>query len=90
MNTHPWKDEFPKEDGDFFYSGKLPTGEDFAGIVQVGVHPDNKERYCCVFIPPGWRGNKNQKAAVIFGAPDEWKGQFAGPSFGISCVEVSG
>ena len=81
-----WSENFPENDGDFFFSGKLPTGMDFVGIVQVGTHPNTNERYACVFIPPGWRGNKERAPFLTFGGPHEWKGQFSGPDFGLSCA----
>jgi len=84
---HQWSDEFPKRDGDFYYSGKLPNGREFVGIIQTGTSPDIGERFACVLIPPGWRGNKEQKAEVVFGKVEEWTGQFAGPEHGLNCVE---
>lgn len=84
---YEWTDEFPKRDGDFFYSGKLPTGEDFVGIVQISTHPTS-DRFACVYIPPGWRGTPERKPILVFGLPDEWTGQFAGPEFGLSCTTV--
>ena len=84
---YKWTKEFPKRDGDFFYSGKLPSGKDFVGIVQVITNTD-EQRYACVYIPMNWRGS-GEKAALVYGRPEDWTGEWSGPEFGLSCVEVT-
>ena len=81
-----WRKEFPKHDGDFFYSGKLPSGKAFVGIVQVSTHPQSG-RHACVYLPYGWRGDKAQEAEIVFGKPEEWEGEWSGPEYGLSCAE---
>ena len=84
---HEWRNEPPKEDGDFFYSGPLPRGENILAIVQVFTYPVSKDRMACVFIPPGWRGDMSRREPVVhFGKLDEWKGEWAGPEYGLCAV----
>lgn len=88
---YAWRDYAPGEDGDFYYYGKLPTGDQFVGIVQITTLPQTKQRWCCVLIPPGWRGDVDiKKPNIVHGSIDEWTGQWAGPEFGLSCATYMG
>lgn len=87
----PWQDNPPNENGDFFYYGPLPDGsENVLAIVQIVTHPETDRRTACLLIPPGWRGDAARRQPVIhFGTLDQWKGQWAGPEYGLCCVIVS-
>ena len=89
IRDYEWKSEFPKEDGEFYYSGKLPSGMVFVGVVQVYTDlSGDKEKHACVLIPPFWRGDVRRKLPdVVFGEKSKWSGMWAGPEFGLSsCV----
>jgi len=87
MQIYEWKNEAPKEDGDFFYTGPLPgQKEDVVLIAQVFTEPKSGNRMAVAFIPPGWRGDKKRQAIMHCGTLDKWKGQWAGPEFGLCCV----
>jgi hypothetical protein len=82
-----WLPDPPKNDGDFYFSGITPSGMDVVAIVQIFSHPTNGRRGAVMFIPPGWRGdNARVMAEVIQGSLEEWRGQWAGPEFGLNCV----
>lgn len=81
-----WNDQPPKEDGDFFYNGKTPEGDEIVAIVQITTDPKG-ERWCSVFLPPFWRGDRERiTAKVIFGELEKWRGQFSGPEHGLCCA----
>lgn len=92
LKKHEWNSEFPKEDGDFYYSGKLPSGMEFVGIVQVFTDlsvSEGQNRHACVLIPPFFRGDSSRKTAeFVHGPQSEWMGLWAGPDFGLSCCCV--
>ena len=88
MSDYEWKREKPKHDGDYFYSGPLPGGEQtVVAIVQVYTDPAGNTKRACLYIPPGWRGDKSRKYPYLYlGLLSEWKGEWAGPEYGLCCV----
>jgi hypothetical protein len=87
VSEYQWQDEPPKEDGDYFYTGKVPDGIDIVGIVQIFASPKHNKRMACIFIPPGWRGDTERKEPTVhFGEIEKWKGQWAGPEGGLCRV----
>lgn len=91
MEKYEWSAAAPREDGEFFYSGKLPSGMNYMGIVHVftDLNDVEKQRVACVFIPPFWRGNKERTTPTVEHAPiSKWEGEWAGPDHGLTCVEV--
>jgi len=89
---YKWHKELPNEDGEFFYQGLLPkSNETIVGIVSVSKDPTTQLRFAYIFIPLGWRGDKNRKASTLhFGELHEWSGKWAGPEFGLCCVDNIG
>jgi hypothetical protein len=87
MKNFRWSDIAPKNDGDFFYTGKTPGGEEeIVAIVQIVTSPSGK-RYGCLFIPQWWRDGKTRDMPVFYsGEIDKWKGMWSGPEFGLTCV----
>ena len=84
---YEWHDDPPKNNGDFFYSGNTPGGEDVLAIVQITLNPNDMQRWACLFIPPGWRGNMERKDQAFYVALlEEWKGQWSGPEHGLTMV----
>ena len=82
--SYPWHDDAPKDEGDFFYSGKTPEGREILAVVQVFVTADGVKQ-AGVFLPPNWRGLGGE-AILHFGKIEEWKGQWSGPEHGLCCV----
>jgi IS4 transposase len=83
-NKYTWSKTAPAEDGDFFYSGKLPkSDEEIVCIVQIVTIPRGK-RVGTVFLPPYWRGQMDRtEPSVYYGKLKEWDGEWAGPEFGL-------
>ena len=82
-----WRNEPPEEDGDFFYTGPLPDGNDVVLIVQTFTHPLTHERMALTVIPPGWRGDETiTQPKLHFGTLDQWRGKWSGPEFGLCCA----
>jgi hypothetical protein len=83
-----WKNNCPENDGDFFYSGKTPSGESIVGIVQIVTDPEG-QRWTVVYIPPYWRGDMKRHLPVChFDKIEKWTGQWSGPEFGLCCAEA--
>jgi len=81
-----WQEQSPEHDGDFFYSGKTPSGEEILAIVQITTDPKGV-RWCSIFFPAFWRGQLGRTYPEIhFGELYKWKGKWAGPQFGLCCV----
>ncbi len=87
-NKYEWHNDAPAENGDFFYCGTLPDGgKRVVAIVQIATNPETKMRMASLMIPPGWRGDESRRVPVVhFGALDQWKGQWAGPEYGLCCA----
>lgn len=86
----PWERTPPDNDGEFFYTGKLPNGMEYVGIVYIvtDLGDSEKRRIACVFIPPFWGGDKDRLLPTVVHAPlRDWTGEWAGPRYGLSCVE---
>ncbi len=88
MNNYEWQKTAPKLDGDFFYNGPTPSGEEIVGI--VGIVTRRGARVAYIFIPPGWRGDQEEQGTLHSAAVEEWKGEWAGPQGGLCSVEVEG
>lgn len=82
-----WNEQPPKNDGDFFYFGNTPDGEEIVAIVQVVTNIENGDRLACLFIPSYWHGDVNRTRPTIHSAKlNEWGGQWSGPEYGLCCA----
>lgn len=90
MDKHNWRNDPPKENGDFFYYGDLPDGGGpIVAIVQIATNPETEKRTASLLIPSGWRGDQSRRRPTVhFGTLDQWKGQWAGPEYGLCCAVV--
>ncbi len=85
MDQYEWKDEPPENDGDFFYTGETPDGEDVVAIVQITTTKQGRMGW--LFIPANWRKDKGRENPVLKAAElSAWKGQWAGPEYGLCCA----
>ena len=82
-----WNTQPPENDGDFFYSGDTPNGEEIVAIVQVLTNLENGERWACLFIPPYWRKDETRKQGTMHWAKvEDWKGVWSGAERGLCCA----
>jgi hypothetical protein len=84
-DTYEWKDEFPVNDGHFFYTGELPDGSGkFVGIAEVFTNK-HQERGAAIFFPP----THDQLPKFVMAKAEEWTGQWSGPDYGLVTVTAN-
>lgn len=80
-----WKDDYPENDGEYFYYGNTPDGTNVVAIVSIYLNPNDNKRWASLFIPPGWRGNMEIKNPTVhYGKLEKWPGKWSGPEHGLT------
>lgn len=90
MSKLQWSTTPPTKDGDFFYSGRTPDGEEVVTIAQIYTDLKTSQRSVVLLLPPYWRGDMSRTLPTLHhGELEKWTGEWSGPEFGLCCATNS-